>query len=54
MPDLEGLPGSLGRAGIGEGFYFDPEIASMISELWQDEVMNKVMESSFYLMDSAQ
>jgi len=34
---------------------FDPEIASLIHQLWQDPVIPKVMDhsSEFYLMDSA-
>lgn len=49
------LPGSIGAAGVGEGFVFDPEIASLIYQLWQDPVIPKVMDhsSEFYLMDSA-
>ncbi|KAF7972378.1 hypothetical protein HWV62_1090 [Athelia sp. TMB] len=53
---LGGLPGSIGPAGVGEGFVFDPEIASMIDQLMKDPAIPKVMEhsSEFYLMDSAQ
>lgn len=53
---LGGLPGSIGPAGVGEGFVFDPEIVSMIVQLWADLTMAKVMDhsSEFYLMDSAQ
>ncbi|KIM74715.1 hypothetical protein PILCRDRAFT_827917, partial [Piloderma croceum F 1598] len=41
--------------GTAEGFVFDPEIASLIHQLWQDPVIPKVMDhsSEFYLMDSA-
>jgi len=40
---------------MAEGFVFDPEIASLIRQLWQDLVIPKVMDhsSDFYLMDSA-
>ncbi|KZP09516.1 G-protein alpha subunit [Athelia psychrophila] len=53
---LGGLPGSIGPAGAGEGFVFDPEIAAMIFQLWEDPIMERVMDhsSEFYLMDSAQ
>jgi len=41
--------------GTAEGFIFDPEIASLIHQLWQDLVIPKIMDciSEFYLMDSA-
>ncbi|KZP03100.1 G-alpha-domain-containing protein [Athelia psychrophila] len=47
---------NIGPAGVGEGFVFDPEIVSMIVQLWADLTMAKVMDhsSEFYLMDSAQ
>ncbi|KZP09502.1 G-protein alpha subunit [Athelia psychrophila] len=53
---LGGLPGSIGPAGAGEGFVFDAEIANMIFLLWEDPIMERVMDhsSEFYLMDSAQ
>lgn len=53
---LESLPGSIDFAGIGEGFVFHPEIASTISQLWQDPIVTTVIDhsSDFYLMDLAQ
>jgi guanine nucleotide-binding protein subunit alpha len=38
-----------------EGFAFNPEIASVIYQLWQDPAIIKIMDhsSEFYLMDSA-
>ncbi|KZP26354.1 G-protein alpha subunit [Athelia psychrophila] len=43
-------------SGKGEGFVFDPKIASMIAQLWEDPIMARVMDhsSEFDLMDSAQ
>lgn len=37
------------------GFVFNPEIASMIGQLWEDSIMDQVMDrfSEFYLMDSS-
>ncbi|KZP26355.1 guanine nucleotide binding protein, alpha subunit [Athelia psychrophila] len=53
---LDDLSGSIDSADVGEGFVFDPEIASMIAQLWEDPIMDRVMDhsSEFYLMDSAQ
>jgi hypothetical protein len=41
--------------GHAEGLVFDPEIVSLIHQLWQDPVTLKVMDhgSEFYLVDSA-
>jgi guanine nucleotide-binding protein G(i) subunit alpha len=41
--------------GTAEVFAFNPEIASLIYQLWQDLVITKVMDhiGKFYLMDSA-
>jgi hypothetical protein len=40
--------------GHAEGLVFDPEIASLIHQLWQDPVTPKVMDhGSEFLVDSA-
>lgn len=50
-----GLSGSIGPAGIGKGFVFNPKIACMIAQLWEDPIMARVMDhsSKVYVMDSA-
>jgi guanine nucleotide-binding protein subunit alpha len=46
----------IGKGGsTAEGFVFDPEIASLIHQLWKDPAVTKLMDHSneFYVVDSA-
>lgn len=52
---LGSVPGSICPAGVSKGFVFNPKIACMIAQLWEDPIMARVMDhsSKVYVMDSA-